>query len=157
MSFSGHWELRLISNVYQVYLLFYIGVEGHEKLRSQNFRLFLTNIGSKRLIWWYCLKNRDDQAEKSKLYFMLKTHNYVLKNQNSVLKTQNPVVRTSNPVLRTQNSLLRTRNLILRSQNFILRTQNSITLNAPSGQQGVKLTTNPKSNLLNILNMMRCH
>jgi hypothetical protein len=79
MSFSGHWELRLISNVsrlglkivvmtreqgtgnreedlgnftfrylcrffsitylYQVYLLFYIGVEGHEKLKSQNFRL----------------------------------------------------------------------------------------------------------------------
>ena len=68
---------------------------------------------------------------------MLKTHNYALKNQNSVLKTQNPVVRTSNPVLRTQNS---------------------IKLNAPSGQPGVKLTTNPKSTLPNIPNTsMGCH
>ncbi|MCE2720347.1 MAG: hypothetical protein ACK57R_05480 [Dolichospermum sp.] len=28
-----------ITYLYQVYLLFYIGVEGHEKLKSQNFRL----------------------------------------------------------------------------------------------------------------------
>ncbi|MFM8007453.1 MAG: hypothetical protein ACKO86_21490, partial [Dolichospermum sp.] len=29
-----------ITYLYQVYLLFYIGVEGHENLKFQNFRLY---------------------------------------------------------------------------------------------------------------------